>query len=154
MPAADCLWYKKRYPEGMPFVEIRISTSRDRGRNRQVPSAKMPQNLLFSSAEINSACGFHSGNGFVSRTLPLSENHIVYSVKRYPKRIPFFSEKIFSKIAHSSELGGLPVPEEMIFFTFFSNFTRGSMTMCPQPQHLIRKSMPVRKISHWAEPQG
>ena len=42
----------------------------------------------------------------------------------------------------------------MIFFTFFSNFALGSMTMCPQPQHLMRKSMPVLRISHWAEPQG
>ena len=42
----------------------------------------------------------------------------------------------------------------MIFFTFFSNFALGSMTMCPQPQHLMRKSIPVLRISHWAEPQG
>ena len=60
-------------------------------KNRRVPSAKMSRNPLFSSAEVNSACGFHSGNGFVSRTLPLLENHFVYSLRgRMPS---FFMEK-------------------------------------------------------------
>ena len=74
-----------------PFVEIRISTSGDRGKSRRVPSVKMPRNPLFSSAEVNSACGFHLGNGFVSRTLPLLENHFVYSLKGDAfKASPFF----------------------------------------------------------------
>ena len=34
---------------------------------------------MFFSAEMNSAYGFHSGNGAVSRTLPLSENPFVYN---------------------------------------------------------------------------
>jgi hypothetical protein len=33
-------------------------------------------------------------------------------------------------------------------FTAFSNLGRASITKCPQPQHFIPKSMPVRKISH------
>lgn len=64
-----------------PFAEISISASLNKGINRQVPSAKMPRNLLFSSSEVNSDCVFHSGNGFVSRTLPLFGNQFVYSLK-------------------------------------------------------------------------
>ena len=77
---------------------MRVSKSgfrrvRTAGKNRRVPSAKMPRNPLFSSAEVNSACGFHSGNGFVSRTLPLLENHFVYSMKGDAfKASPFLSD--------------------------------------------------------------
>ena len=42
-------------------VDIRI--------NRQVPSAKMPRNLLFSSTEINSVCGLKKGNSLFPFTL-------------------------------------------------------------------------------------
>ena len=80
-----------------------------------------------------------------------------------PVSVPFLYQSFWSNFFQ--KVGGFQggvlrsysscgVPEEMIFFTFFSNFTLGSMTMWPQPQHLIRKSMPVLKISHWAEPQG
>ena len=86
-----------------PFVEIRISTSGDSGKNRRVPSAKMPRNPLFSSAEVNSACGFHSGNGFVSRTLPLLENHFVYSLSHIQKDMAFlrFLDEIVQSLIKS-----------------------------------------------------
>ena len=81
-------------------------------------------------------------------------------------RIPFGKRSCFPSPSAASKLlclqsergiRGYPVfycSFGMIFFTFFSNFALGSMTMCPQPQHLMRKSMPVLRISHWAEPQG
>ena len=42
----------------------------------------------------------------------------------------------------------------LIFFTLFSNFTRGIIISQLQPLHLILKSAPIRMVSHWALPQG
>lgn len=53
----------------------------------------MSLNSLFSSAEINSACGFQAGNGFVSRTLPLFENHFILSSKSPLVERAFFAQK-------------------------------------------------------------
>ena len=48
----------------------------------------------------------------------------------------------------------VPRGRETMALTAFSNFGRAIITRRPQPRHLRPKSMPVRVISHWSEPQG
>ena len=80
-----------------PFVEIRISTSRNRGINKRVPAAKNALKPVVFLGGNKFHLRIPVGKRFVSQALPLHENHFVCSLKG--RRMASFS---FEKSLHLS----------------------------------------------------
>ena len=64
---------------------------------------------------MNSDCGFHLGNGFVSQALPLSQNYFVYSLRTIFVRIWFFFCYSLSVMVLCSSCRDLTTPQPGLF---------------------------------------